>query len=263
MPDQESIHTDSYDDSQPLELRNKIQEEYRTHPTPWFQWVFQQIPFSATMRCLELGTGSGQFWQENQAQISPQWELTLSDSSFEMLAKAKEHLKARKPPLPLAVIDAQSLPFPAESLDLILAIGIFDGVEHPQQALRQSWRILKPGGMLICSAGGQQHLKEMEELLKRNLPDAELGGEPDRFGLENGKTRLQAIFEHVEQRNYDDRLVFSSPHPILEYVRSESQVRQQLQGECLAEFTRDVQIRLEMEGELRVTVQKGIFLARK
>jgi SAM-dependent methyltransferase len=47
----------------------------------------------------------------------------------------------------------QHLPFLGEAFDLVIATGVFEYFEDPQQAARDLLRILKPGGSLIASVG--------------------------------------------------------------------------------------------------------------
>jgi SAM-dependent methyltransferase len=260
--DQKRPDDPSAGDSNKLDLRNEIQRAYRSRQVPWHRWVFEHLDLPEQAHVLELGCGSGSLWQENRERIPPGWKLALSDRSHGMAAQARARLAGAG----FASLDSQQLPFPAETFDVVLAIGVLDLVADPDRALSEAWRVLRPSGQLIASAGGQAHLLEMRELVRPYLPGGRadyLGGQSERFGLENGAERLATHFEEVFRYDYLDELHFSRLQPILEYVLSEDEVVWDMRLDDLSRFTRDVQRRISEQGRLAVQVQKGIFVARK
>ena len=172
----------------PLELRNQIQEKHGSHPVPWFRWLFERLHLPGASRVLEVGSGGGWLWLENRARIPTGWKLTLSDRAVERVREAREVLNEQKlgEQTDFMVLDAQALPFKMACFEAVLAIGVLDFLPHLAEALQEARRVLRPGGVFIASAGGRQHLGEMEDLLRPYLPEAELGGTPEHFGLENG-----------------------------------------------------------------------------
>ncbi len=53
------------------------------------------------------------------------------------------------PDLPYTSADAQALPFPANSFDVVAMNQVLEHVPNPQLALEESLRVLRPGGRLI------------------------------------------------------------------------------------------------------------------
>jgi ubiquinone/menaquinone biosynthesis C-methylase UbiE len=45
---------------------------------------------------------------------------------------------------------AEQLPFADQSFDAIISFDVFEHVQDVQQALKESWRVLRPGGMLLA-----------------------------------------------------------------------------------------------------------------
>jgi len=64
-------------------------------------------------------------------------------------------------------LNAESLPFEAESFDLIIANHLLEHVDRPEQALAEFSRCLKPGGVLIAQTPYAPHLKHTFELNAR------------------------------------------------------------------------------------------------
>ena len=163
-------------------------------------------------------------------------------------------------------LDGQALPFPNESVDAVLAVGVLDLVTDLDQALSEIWRVLRPSGQLIATAGGKGHLQELEDMLSPFLPPGiaeTLGGYEERFGMENGEALLAQYFKEVVRYDYPDQLVFTDMEPILDYVLSEQAIAWSIPLSNLGEFVRRIKRNLNQHGRLIVTIRKGLFVARK
>ena len=252
-----------FDSPESLEKRNLIQDAYGTHPRRWFRWVSDRLSFPLGSRLLELGSGDGSFWLEARDHLRPDWRLVLSDRDGPMAAKAAENLHV----LPLAVqvvaLDAQQLPFASSQFAGVLAIGLFDLVDDLDQVLREVFRVLAPGGCLVCSAGGNGHLRQMESLVRSFVVDADLGGRPERFGLENGEGWLSRYFSPVVRHMYKDELIFRRAEPVIEYVLSEQEINNAFNEQERLQFISLIKQKLIREGPLRVSREKGLFFAWK
>lgn len=252
-----------FDESGSLETRNQIQEEFGVNAEPWFSWLLAQADLPASARLLELGCGSGELWRENASRLSPGWQVVLSDRSLGMVAGAARALSTAPIPFHPVLLEAQAAPFPTAAFDAIFAVGLLDLLPELDQALDEITRLLKPGGQLYATAGGRRHLKELEDLLRPLLgEETSLGGVPERFGLENGLSRLEKHFQQVELRRYPNVMILDQAGPILDYLLSEDAVRERLTGSHLQELRARVEQRLAGGGSLPVTLEKGLFIAR-
>lgn len=110
---------------------------------------------------LDLGCGTGVFSLEAARRGA---HTVGIDSSPAMLAIASS--KAENSTLPVSFLgaDAESLPFPSESLDLVLAITVLCFTGHPDIVLGEVFRVLKPGGRLVV---GELNRKSYWALLRR------------------------------------------------------------------------------------------------
>jgi ubiquinone/menaquinone biosynthesis C-methylase UbiE len=264
--DQKKLRQSDYNNAFKIDLRNEIQDSFGTNPTPWFQCVFNHIGMDKHAAVLDLGCGSGQFWQQNKERISPYLQLTMADLSHGMVQDARQRLERTYAGPEFAVSDGQALTFLNDSFEIVLAIGVLDHVPNVNQTLGEIWRVLRPSGLLVASAGGHNHLAELRALLRPFLPRETadlLGGAEERFGLENGERLLSAQFEEVTRLNYSDRLVFDQPQPILDYIFSETEILQSMRIDQLGELIHQLRHILNKQGVLKMTVRKGLFLARK
>jgi SAM-dependent methyltransferase len=88
------------------------------------------------LKALEIGAGTGRF------------ALALGPGLGLEPAKAMARL-AKQRGLEVVLGVAEFLPFKREQFDLVLIVTALAFFENPSQALREAWRILKPGGQLI------------------------------------------------------------------------------------------------------------------
>jgi len=98
-------------------------------------------------RVLEVGVGTG----ISLPYYSPGSRVFGIDLSEEMLSKARERVSARNLAQVegLAVMDAEKLLFPDASFDVVTAQCVVNTVTHPEVALDEFARVLKPGGEII------------------------------------------------------------------------------------------------------------------
>lgn len=255
------LATAEYNGASKLNTRIEIQEHFSTNAARWFNWLYDQLRLPSPCHILELGSGPANLWLENCGRIPGDWSVILSDLSPGMLARARQTLPP--PQFTTATVNAQAIPFAAGQFDAVIANGLFDHLPRPQQAFAEIERVLKPGGYLYSATGGKAHLRELEALVRPFVPDADYGGASERFGLENGADLLSDWFTDIHCCPYDDRLIFHEAGPILVYVLSETDVSHKLVGEQRAAFIRSVEKQLAATGHLHVTMNKGLFTARK
>ncbi|QKG84408.1 methyltransferase domain-containing protein [Kroppenstedtia pulmonis] len=113
----------------------------------WFSRVrrrlFSLVSFQPEDRVLLAGVGTGL----DIPYIPPEVHLTGIDITPNMLDKAR--LKAKNRPLNLLPMNAESLSFPDDSFHYVGLNLILSVVEHPDLALSEAIRVLKPEGKLL------------------------------------------------------------------------------------------------------------------
>jgi ubiquinone/menaquinone biosynthesis C-methylase UbiE len=261
--DPDFLANEEYADASDLNVRIQIQNRFSTNPRRWFPWLFEKIRLPEASHLLELGCGPGNLWEENRHTLPGGWKIVLADLSNGMLIDARVRLNGIQEQFASAVADAQDIPFSAERFDAVIGNGLLDHIPDRRKALGEIQRVLRPGGLFYTTAGSQTHLQEIEALVRPFYLEADYGGAPERFGLENGSIILSSWFSEIQLYRYLDRLVFTQEAPIVAYVLSEEKVKQALTGEKLAEFKRSLARELSERGAIEVTSEKGLFEARK
>jgi phosphatidylethanolamine/phosphatidyl-N-methylethanolamine N-methyltransferase len=98
-------------------------------------------------RILEVGVGTGislPYYSRNSRVFG-------IDLSEQMLQKARQRVVRRhlRNVERLAVMDAERLDFPDDSFDVVVAQYVVNTVPHPEAALDEFARVLKPGGEIV------------------------------------------------------------------------------------------------------------------
>ncbi|MEE9174193.1 MAG: methyltransferase domain-containing protein [Thermoplasmata archaeon] len=114
----------------------------------------------AGMEVLDVGCGTG-FLTEGILEVTPSvWGLDITP---EQLQRAR-----RKLSIPLVRGDAENLPFRAERFDAVLSSGSIEYWPDPVQALREMYRVLRPGG--VAMVGGPTRPRDrLYRLLADNM----------------------------------------------------------------------------------------------
>ncbi|MFN2490769.1 MAG: class I SAM-dependent methyltransferase [Actinomycetota bacterium] len=99
--------------------------------------------------CLEIGVGTGRIALPlSEAGVS----MTGIDLSEPMLRKLLLKSDGRVP-IPLALADATSLPFPDDSFDAGLACHVLHLVSDWRRTLHELARVVRPGGLILVDPG--------------------------------------------------------------------------------------------------------------
>lgn len=245
---------------------------FRQNPYPWPLWIFDQIPKDAPAKVLELGSGTGMLWMANAMvkRIPPEWDITLSDFSPGMLNDARKNVGALADELTFAVIDAEHIPHPDETFDIVIANHMLYHVADRPRAFAEIQRVLKPGGALYASTVGLNNMAEMKQLVQEFNPaspmDLVLGGIEAGFSLENGTKQLEPFFADIRIVQYDDALIVTEVEPLVQYVFSCNGLVEQLEVlpcDQLDAFRDFVAEKMSRTGSIFISKESGLFICRK
>ena len=118
----------------------------------WLAGMMRQAPIAADADVLDIAGGTGDVTFTVARAKHPR-HIQCTDLVDEMLDVARMHYadgKAEGVPVDFEVVDAQHIPYTDESYDAVtMAYGIRNMPER-DQALSEMFRVLKPGGALVC-----------------------------------------------------------------------------------------------------------------
>lgn len=100
-----------------------------------------------TGQVLEVGTGTGRNIPFYPSGLE---RLVLTEPDQHMRRRLSEKIRTQAPAR-AELLDAslEALPFPAQSFDAVVATLVLCSVPHPEKALTEIHRVLKPGGQYV------------------------------------------------------------------------------------------------------------------
>ncbi len=107
--------------------------------------------------------------------------VDLSSSSLE---RARKRCAAAGYESDLQVADAESLPFPDNSFDVVYSYGVMHHSPNTERCFREACRVLKPGGQARIMVYHHPSLTGLMLWL--------------RYGALRGKTLRQSVYDHLE-----------------------------------------------------------------
>jgi SAM-dependent methyltransferase len=118
--------------------------------------------------------------------------------------------------------DAAAIPLPDDACDVALAPHMLYHLPEPAAGVRELRRIVRPGGRALVVLNGEDHLRELRDLVDVALAGLgwPLAGPRERVSLETGEQLLAASFDTVTRYDFPAWLEVPDPEPVIDYVRS-------------------------------------------
>lgn len=101
-------------------------------------------------RVLEVGCGGGHFairLKERHSHLS----VAAIDLDAGQIARARQRARGKGCSIDFEAADAQALPFPESSFDVVFSVGSAKYWPDPLKGIGECWRVLKPGGELLIT----------------------------------------------------------------------------------------------------------------
>ena len=271
MSSRESFGTDAdylrdrqYKDATNLNARITLHRRFARADEPWYPWLAARVHWPTDGEVLEVGCGPGLLWS-SIAPLLPHLRLTLTDLSEGMLDEAR-HVVDPIPTLDLVATqacDAQDLPFPNSSFDVVVANHMLYHVPEPARAAHDFARVLREDGVLLAATNGPDHLDVIADISRQVFGWSSLDFVNRRFGRSNGGPILGTAFEEVAWHEHPGRLVCDDPAAVVAYIESSS-AGQEADPSQLAALNEAVHERFEAaDGVVTMTTDAGCFIAQQ
>ena len=249
-----------YIDTSNISVRIRLHTLYSQNKEQWFPWIYRNCGITSGMKILEIGCGNGDFWLQNRDNLPKKLKVILSDNSQGVLQEAKNRFLPDDKRFDFRQMDMDAISLPDRSVDMVIANHVLFYADDIHKALSEIRRVLKPGGLLICSTYGPRHMKEISNLVKRFDDRIILAAKDlyEIFGKTNGKEILTQTFDTVEWREYEDSLMVTDANDLTGYITSCHGNQNQYIIDRFKEFKTFV--REETDKGFYVTKEAGIFL---
>jgi ubiquinone/menaquinone biosynthesis C-methylase UbiE len=254
------ILREQYKDGSNLSARFRLHQRFSTNRYGLMRWMFDRIQLPEHASVLELGCGTGILWR-GSVKVPRGWRVILTDMSDGMLRETRAALAQLGHSFTYMQADAQAIPFRDQSFDAVIANHMLYHVPDISRALGEVRRVLKRSGFCYAATMGLANMKEMNELAARFFSLARMTDSTARFGLESGDAYMRAAFSDVKLERYPDSLVITEAAPLMDYICS-MRVRSRVTDEQIAALRAHVENEIATHGEIRMTKDSGLFIAR-
>lgn len=218
----------NYLQSDNLEKRINI-HIYSTAEETWYQWLFEKFELKENMQVLDVGCGNAEIWLEMRENIPNGVCITLVDVSRAMLDKAKKKIMTYE-----SDFKGRNIKFIYKEMDATkLSIdGIYDRVmanhmlyhidaDKRECLIKRMSELTKVNGKFFASTVGENHMKEIFDLIQGFAPEAEVPSWMSQgFSLENGEEQILPYFSKVKVLKHDNNLLVPDVDVIFNYLAS-------------------------------------------
>lgn len=263
-----------YENANNISARIRLHKEFSTNKQGWFPWIFETgiLPHMKVntsgegqdvkkIEILELGCGEGSLWTENLHRLPENVHITVSDISEGMIRDIRRNIGTDARFI-YECFDCQQIPAQSGTYDIVIANHLLFYCDDMAQVCNEVKRVLKKGGIFICSTYGTGHMQEITHLVQKFDSRIILAAENlyERFGLDNGEDILKQYFSKVDIEKYDDAIVIDKADPLIEYILSCHGNQNQYLLDKYQEFRQYV--KKQVKGNYHITKEAGYFLCR-
>lgn len=200
-----------------LNTRISIHAKYSTNSQSFADWIVSHYEIAPGMKILELGCGTGDMWRDHLELLSGGIRLTLTDFSAGMLETARGNLLSRAD-IAFQVVDIQSIPFPDNAFDMVIANMMLYHVPDLHRGLSEVRRVLKSGGKFYCATYGENGIMAyINDILCPFHINGSIG---KTFTLQNGGEILGKHFAKVQRFLREDGLAITDIGDFVDYIYS-------------------------------------------
>ena len=115
----------------------------------WKHFTVARAGVRPGMAVLDIAGGTGDLARAFAKQAGPSGMVWLTDINDSMLRVGRDRLLDHGLLLPVAVCDAEQLPFPDNTFDRVTVAFGLRNMTHKDRALQSMRRVLRPGGKLL------------------------------------------------------------------------------------------------------------------
>jgi ubiquinone/menaquinone biosynthesis C-methylase UbiE len=152
----------------------------------WDRILDLVVPAGRNLTALDAGCGTGFLSLEL---ASRGHRVTGVDFAPAMIAAAKRKASAQGLDIHFEQADAEQLPFPPGSFDLVISRHVLWTLPHPEAAIDEWQRVLRPGGRLVVIDGAQYDAEAAPPQRENARNSAEYAGITDRLPFYGGRPR--------------------------------------------------------------------------
>jgi SAM-dependent methyltransferase len=270
---QKVLREEAYADDARLDVRYRTHQLYTLDPVDFGRWTLERLPWRGDEQVLDMGCGPGELLCGMARQHTGWGALVGFDPSSGMVAQAMAAAAAGDLLARFCVADAQNVPLPDVSFDVVMARHMLYHVPDIDRAVAEAARLLRPGGYLLTVTNSANTMPEYSDLIKQaadRFPAVSWpGGATSRFALENAPAFLERYFDPVETFILPGTLRFPLAQPFVDYVDSGRALlmrpgHSDAEWQAVLDFVRaEAEAVIRRQGHFDVTKVAGAVVGRK
>jgi ubiquinone/menaquinone biosynthesis C-methylase UbiE len=152
----------------------------------WDRILDLVLPAGRTLDALDVGCGTGFLSLELAGRG---YRVVGVDLAPTMLELARGKAVAQRLAVRFETADAENLPYPAASFDLVISRHVLWTLPHPQAAIHDWLRVLRPGGRLAIVDGAQYNDASAPPQRENARTSAEYAAVGDQLPFYGGRPR--------------------------------------------------------------------------
>ena len=173
------------------------------------------VPNRPALAALDIGCGPGFLSLELAARGH---RVTGVDFAPSMLAIARRKASAQHLDVQFEHADAEQLPFPPGAFDLVVSRHVLWTLPHPEAAIDEWIRVLRPGGRIVVIDGSQYNDASAPPQRENARTSAEYAAIGDQLPFYNGRPQSE-----IEALLRAKGLVAVGGDPVLDWVEAQTQ----------------------------------------
>lgn len=249
-----------------LQVRIETHEKYTQPKVDFLAFVLDQVKWTGRETVIDVGCGAGVYVEGARQRCGTYYACDLSLGMLQGLSA---------PGLSRVNLDAQRLPFAAESADVVFANHMLYHVPDQEAAVREIKRVLRPDGYLLAATNSANNMPELAELRLTvanhfGISDDSSPSPPTlSFTLETGSELLERHFTAVQRHDLPSALVFPDSQPVVDYINSSrnyymGHLPDNTPWEAVeAVIHQEVNGRIAQDDAFRVNKLSGVFVCQK
>src|SRR5712692_1987457 len=119
--------------------------------SPWYRLVLEYLGPVEGRRILEVACGRGGFVRHLTSRGANVFGADFSISALHIAQEKLQRTNGQAARASLVQADAQCLPYVGNSFDVVCSCETIEHLPDPQSALREMWRVTRPGGQLFLT----------------------------------------------------------------------------------------------------------------
>lgn len=115
----------------------------------WKRFTIDQSGVRPGQKVLDIAGGTGDLARAFLDRVGPTGNVLLTDINASMLARGRDRMLDKGQVIEVVRCDAERLPFPDRSFDIVSVAFGLRNMTHKDRALTEMFRVLRPGGRLL------------------------------------------------------------------------------------------------------------------